>query len=67
MRVVYMYIHECRCCYSIFRNVPDRNVNKVIIHGTFNDWLERMVENSHKKRTKIAIGNFIGKLEEADI
>jgi hypothetical protein len=33
----------------------------------FNDWLEHMIETSHKYRTKIAIEGFIAKQGRADI
>jgi len=47
------------------RNVQAKNANKMIIQGTFNNWLEQIIEISHKYCTKIAIGNFIAKLDGA--
>ena len=48
-----MYIGKCRWCYTILRNVLVQNVSKMIIQGTFNDWLELMIETSNKYLRKL--------------
>jgi len=40
---------------------------KLKIKDTFNEWLEHMIETSHKYRTQISIGGRIAELGGGDI